>query len=87
MNTTTIVNLIPTDSHKSFYGKAQVITSGGTVYLKSYDTIVAKICGNEFFRTWGGWSATTARHVNSFRNVYGFPSISKAEWVKMPVAD
>ena len=85
MNTNYAFNLIPADSHKSFYGKAVVIVDGNDVLLKSYNTIVAKIRNGEFIRTWGGWSATTARHVNSFRIKYGFAPISKGEWSKLPV--
>lgn len=83
MNTT--FNLTPCDNRKSFYGKAKVINDGNTIHLKSYETIVCKIVNGEFVRTWGGWSATTARHVNSFRVMYGLPCINKAEWVKMEV--
>ncbi len=79
------INLIPHDSHKSYYGKAKVIGNGGTVSLKSYDTIVCSITGGNFSRHWCGWSATTARHINSFRIAYGLAPISKAEWCKLPV--
>ena len=79
-------NLIPVDSHKSFYGKAKVIIRDGKTLLKSYNTIVCEIDENGAFkRTWYGWSATTARHIDSFRAKYGLPRINKATWCKMEV--
>lgn len=76
--------LIPKDSHKSFYGKARVIEGlDGTKFLQSYETIVAAITPDGVFhRMWGGWSATTGRHVASF-----FPGMNKAQWDKLPVHD
>ena len=59
--------LIPTDSHKSFWGKAEVIAlKDGTKVLRSYSTYVAMIKDGIVYRTWGGWSATTGRHIKSF---------------------
>lgn len=73
--------LAPADSNKSFYGKATVIVSDGLRLLRSYSTIVAYYDENgNFHRTWGGWSATTGRHVAAF----GGPG-KKAEWSKLPV--
>lgn len=78
----------------SFYRKAHVIchfTGGYT--LKSYDTLVARIDDDGVFtRLWDGWSATTARHIDAFRQRYGDSlmgsdtAISKAEWLEMGVA-
>ena len=82
MNTT--INLIPTDSHKSFYGKAKVITYGGTTYLKSYDTIVCSIVGGKFNRIWDGWSATTQRHINAFLQEYADGQSGKAFFISLP---
>jgi hypothetical protein len=75
------------DGRKSFNGKAHVEIVGNTRALKSYETIVAAVNeAGEVFRIWSGWSATTARHVNSFvRSETGKAGISKAEWQKMPV--
>ena len=61
-------DLTPADSHKSFYGKAEVIVlKDGTRVLRSYSTyvMVQDGCGN-LYRTWDGWSATTGRHIKSF---------------------
>lgn len=76
-------DLIPTDSHKSFYGKAEVIIlKDGTRILRSYSTYVAGIdkAGNPF-RSWWGWSATTGRHLKSFfgLNKKGFESLPFVE--------
>lgn len=53
--------------------------------LVSYDTPVCEIRDGEFVRLWGGWSATTMRHVNEFREWHGMPGITKAEWKKLEV--
>lgn len=59
--------------------------SGGTVYLRSYNTIVASIDGNGFHRHWGRWTATTAKHYNAFHEMNDLNRISKAEWCELPV--
>lgn len=54
--------------------------------LVSYETRVARIAPDgSFHRLWGGWSATTLRHVNMFREGHGLPKITKAQWEKMEV--
>lgn len=60
--------LSPTDSRKSFYGKARVLVEdNGTETLYSYDTaIIKRIPGGELVRLWAGWSATTGRHIAAF---------------------
>ena len=79
--------LKPAYGNKSFYGKAKVIEADGVKYLKSYDTIVCAITpdGN-FEKLWDGWSATTTKHVNSFRSIYGLDYIGKAAWQALQVA-
>ena len=74
--------LTPTDSHKSFYGKAIVqVDSNGTETLYSYGTkIISKDNTGTLTRTYiGCWSATTGRHIRSFCG------LNKAEFEKMPV--
>ena len=62
--------LIPSTSQKSFYGKAVVLYREDGIYLRSYNTLVCHIDNNgAFSRLWSGWSATTAKHMNSFRNM------------------
>lgn len=80
--------LIPTDERKSYYGKAVVIidSAARTETLVSYDTPVARIeADGSFTRLWDGWTATTARHVNSFRETNDMSRLSKAEWNALPV--
>lgn len=78
--------LSPADGRKSFYGKAQYIEMDGEKLLKSYETIVCKVDkAGRFRRLWGGYSATTQRHVNAFRNYVGLPAISKKEWELLEV--
>lgn len=75
--------LAPRDGHKSFYGKAVVRTyDDGTEVLRSYETdVIRRNADGSLTRLWGGWSATTGRHVASFCG------IGKAVWDKMAVAD
>lgn len=80
------VALIPKNGRKSFYGKATIVIGGGAAYLKSYNTYVAKVdSAGKFSRLWAGWSATTARHVDAFRELYGLQAINKAAWLNMDV--
>lgn len=60
--------LSPTDSRKSFYGKCKVIVEDdGREILYSYGTkIMTKYPDGKLVRHWGGWSATTGRHIASF---------------------
>lgn len=75
------------DSRKDFYGKAKVYRdNNGTIYLKSYETIVAEIKdkivteNNEpTVKVYGYYSATTARHINEFLQQNGFNKMSKKE--------
>ena len=53
---------------KSFYGKAKIIETNDAYYLRSYDTIVARVdkVTRKFTRLWSGESRTTIRHINGF---------------------
>ena len=75
--------LRPTDSHKSFWGKAEIIIlKNGTRLLRSYSTIVAGITKNgKAFRSWSGWSATTGRHIKSFMG------LNKKDWESLPFVE
>ena len=73
------------DTRKSFYGKALILIDGGVWTLRSYSTNVCYLDEKgEFHRTWGGWSATTARHINEFRQQNGLSKLSKDEWFSIP---
>lgn len=79
--------LQPHNSQKSFYGKAHIIRrDDGIVELQSYDTIVGFIDGNQFHRTWDGYSVTTMNHINSFLDKFGLSGGGKAWWSKLPIA-
>ena len=75
-----IYELEPTYGRKSFYGKAKVIEKdNGETVLLSYNTEVCKITeSGEFIRLWGGYSATTMRHVNSFVQLFDIAGGGKA---------
>lgn len=61
-------NLMPADGRKSFYNKAVVeIDNAGNETLYSYNTpIIKRLVSGELVRLWGGWSATTGRHIAAF---------------------
>ena len=62
-----IYDLIPDDSHKSFYGKAKVIVTESGTYLKSYNTIIMFIGKDgKIKRFYNDWTATTGRHIKAF---------------------
>lgn len=75
------------DSRKSFYKKANIYRDDkGTIYLMSYETIVAEITdriitkdGKAHAKVHGWYSNTTARHINEFLLQYGFNKMSKKE--------
>ena len=75
--------LLPVDSHKSFYGKAFVtVQDDGTEILMSYNTpVIMRSPSGKLFRIWPDWSATTGRHIKSFCG------LNKAEFVKLPYYD
>lgn len=81
--------LPPTDGHKSYYRKAWVTEyTNGDRELTSYNTVVCKIdADGHFIRYWGGYSATTQRHVNSFLDFYSMPRElrGKSAWDRLPV--
>ena len=79
-NIVTIYQLVPKDSHKSFYGKALIKElANRDKVLQSYDTdICVKKQDGTIIRLWGGWSATTGRHIASFC------SLNKKQWMALP---
>ena len=81
-------------TQKSYYGKAWVIKEGdinlnpnAKASLLSYDTIVCEYdpMTGEFNRLWGGYSRTTANHINDFRRAYGLEPLNKKAWEALPV--
>lgn len=75
------------DRAKSFYGKAKIIEmENGEKVLQSYNTFVCRItAAGQFVRMWGGYSATTMRHVNSFLSFYNMSGGGKSWWNMQPV--
>lgn len=74
-----IYDLIPDDSHKSFYGKAKVLVDDSGETLLSYGTpIIHRDRSGNLKRLWWGWSATTGRHVKAFcgMNKAGFTALN-----------
>lgn len=81
-------------NQKSFYGKATVtvMDDGADTYmiLRSYDTQVVSVYvdshGAAYVkRLWGGYSATTMRHVNELLMEEGFTKLSARAWRAMEV--
>lgn len=81
--------LEPVDGRKSFYNKmfVEYDYSNGIYTCYSYNTAVASYnaATHEFKRLWWSWSATTARHIDAFREFCGLNRICKKEWEKLSV--
>lgn len=73
--------LKPVSGQKSFWGKAFVkVDSRGNETLFSYGTkILKKRANGDLIRFWGGWSATTQKHINAFCG------LNKAGFLALPV--
>ena len=66
-----------------FNGRAVIIPVENGYILKSYNTDVAAVVGGSFFKLWAGYSVTTMKHINIFADYFGFPRLSKREWIEM----
>ena len=64
-------------------GKAVIIPINNGYKLKSYYTDVCEIVNGEFTKLWEGFSVTTMKHINLFRNANGLASLSKREWIEL----
>lgn len=72
--------LKPTNWRKSFGWKAIVYEEWDIIKLRSYDTIVAEVdlkLDKAFVN--GRYSTTTAIHINTFLDKYGYESMSKED--------
>lgn len=81
------------------YGKAKIYTDGSSTYLRSYDTIVCALTQDSpqdcydygwdtrwyFTRYWADWSRTTNSHIDAFLQAHNLGTISKREWLKLPL--
>ena len=76
-----ILDLKPLNGLKSFGGKAQIIImNGNTIQLRSFETIVAEYNTKEdVINVFDWFSPTTAKHINSFLELYGFRNVSKKD--------
>lgn len=75
------------DAIASFYGKAHELEyDDGTVELKSYSTIVAKIIPHtdspDTAEVYGWYSNTTGRHIKEFLKQHGFKAENKSQILK-----
>ena len=71
---------------EGFGNRALVIPTNDGYILQSYYTEVAKIKNTgEFIKLWDGFSVTTLKHINAFREFAGMDTISKREWIEMEV--
>lgn len=68
-----------------FGNRALVIPTNNGYILQSYYTEVAEIRDGEFIKLWDGFSVTTLKHINAFREFAGMDTISKREWIEMEV--
>ena len=80
--------LNPTDSRKSFYGKAQVMTLNGVEFLMSYSTFVAYVKDGKLFKNDERWSMTTGRHIKAFSDRFALEGESKGkrDWDARPAS-
>ena len=72
---------------KQFGNRALIIPVDGALILKSYYTEVARydMKTDEFSRLWNGFSVTTLKHINIFREFLGLETINKRAWIEMEV--
>lgn len=77
-----VYELIPENGQKSFYGKAKIyVNADGSETLYSYNTpIIERKASGELVKLWGGWSATTGRHIKAFCG------LNKAEFLRLETA-
>jgi hypothetical protein len=59
--------------------------NNGNLILQSYYTNVCRynLKSDKFFKTWNGFSVTTLKHINIFRQFLGLKAISKREWIEL----
>ena len=74
-----IIELVPNNSRKSFYGKAYIEKDEDKEVLVSYSTKIMERTNGEYFRYGGHYSATTLRHIAAFSGR------NKAAYYELPV--
>lgn len=76
----TETELKPVDGRKSFGQKAYLIENNTTFKLRSYNTITAEYNKlSKKLTVHGYFSATSARHLQSFLAFLGLPAMTKKE--------
>lgn len=70
---------LETKLSKMPYAQACVILKNGEKFLKSYETIVAKIDNDGWLEIFGLYSATTKRHISAFVEEYAKISYKTAK--------
>lgn len=63
--------------------RACVVDDGKEKVLRSYFTDVATIKNGRLVKTWRGYSNTTKKHIDEFCYLYGFPVLSKRQWIAL----
>ena len=69
-----------------FGGRAIIKTdNNGNPILQSYYTDVCRfdLKTRTFIKTWNGFSVTTLKHINIFRQFLGLNTLSKREWIEL----
>lgn len=67
---------------RAFANKAHIVNGN---MLISYTTHVASVVDGVFQRHWDGYSLTTMRHINAFREMHGLSYMNKQEWLALEV--
>lgn len=81
-----VTELKPVSNQKSFSGKALLHWEEHGIYLQSYETIVAYVDDSKVLhRLWGGYSATTQKHIDAFSRTFCGEGCNKQQWLKMEV--
>lgn len=71
---------------KGSYDRAAIIYhTNNSVILRSYYTDIAVIYKGKFYKIWKGFTVTTLKHINLFREENSFPTLNKREWIELPV--
>lgn len=70
-----------------FNRRASITPINGGYILTSYYTVVAEFTEKGGFKKrWQGFSATTLKHINIFRQFVGLAPLNKREWIELDAA-
>lgn len=71
---------------KGSYDRAAIIYhTNNSVLLRSYYTDIAVIYKGKFYKIWKGFTVTTLKHINLFRQEYSFSTLTKRDWIELPI--